>query len=107
MSKFNDLIISDIPVLVEFFAKWCGPCKMMVPVLKEVASKVGGKARIIKIDIDQSPYAAATYNVQSVPTLIIFKNGLIKWRQSGVVQANQLALVLLHHANDEKYSSMQ
>lgn len=97
MSKFNDLINSDTPVLVDFSAEWCGPCKMMAPILKEVSSKVGDKARIIKVDIDKNPQAAATYNVQSVPTLIIFKKGEIKWRQSGVIQASQLAPILLQH----------
>ncbi len=97
MSKFNELINSETPVLVDFSAEWCGPCKMMAPILKEVSSKVGDKARIIKVDIDKNPQAAAAYNVQSVPTLIIFKKGEIKWRQSGVIQANQLAPILLQH----------
>jgi thioredoxin 1 len=97
MSKFNELINSDTPVLVDFSAEWCGPCKMMAPILKEVSSKVGNKARIIKVDIDKNPNAAAAYNVQSVPTLIIFKKGEIKFRQSGVMQANQLASILLQH----------
>ncbi|HKR04583.1 MAG TPA: thioredoxin [Bacteroidia bacterium] len=82
MSKFNELINSETPVLVDFSAEWCGPCKMMAPILKEVSSKVGDKARIIKVDIDKNPQAAAAYNVQSVPTLIIFKKGEIKFRQS-------------------------
>lgn len=94
MSKFNELINSGQPVLVDFFAEWCGPCKMMPPILKEVISKVNGKARIIKIDIDKNPAAAAKYDVKSVPTLIIFKNGVITWRQSGVVPGNQLIEIL-------------
>lgn len=94
MSKFNELINSETPVLVDFFAEWCGPCKMMAPILKDLASKVEGKARIIKIDIDKNPGAAGKYGVQSVPTLIIFKKGEIKWRQSGVVQAAQLAEII-------------
>lgn len=94
MSKFNELINSDQPVLVDFSAEWCGPCKMMAPILKEVISKVNGKARIIKVDIDKNPDAAARYGVQSVPTLIVFKKGEIKWRQSGVVPGNQLTEVL-------------
>ena len=97
MSKFTDLINSETPVLVDFSAEWCGPCKMMAPILKQVASQVGDKARIIKVDIDKNPQAAAAYNVQSVPTLIIFKKGEIKFRQSGVMQANQLAPILLQH----------
>jgi thioredoxin 1 len=98
MSKFNELINSETPVLVDFSAEWCGPCKMMAPILKEVSSKVGDKARIIKVDIDKNPQAAAAYHVQSVPTLIIFKKGEIKFRQSGVIQANQLAPILLQYA---------
>jgi|SRR6185436_2396667 len=97
MSKFNELINSETPVLVDFSAEWCGPCKMMAPILKQVASQVGDKARIIKVDIDKNPQATAAYHVQSVPTLIIFKKGEIKFRQSGVMQANQLAPILLRH----------
>lgn len=97
MSKFNDLINSDTPVLVDFSAEWCGPCKMMAPILKEVSSKVGDKAKIIKVDIDKNPQAAAAYQVQSVPTLIIFKKGEIKFRQSGVIQANHLTPILLQY----------
>lgn len=98
MSKFNELINSETPVLVDFSAEWCGPCKMMAPILKDVISRVEGKARIIKVDIDKNPNVAAKYSVQSVPTLIIFKKGEIKWRQSGVMQANQLASLLMQYA---------
>lgn len=90
MSTFNELINSEQPVLVDFSAEWCGPCKMMAPILKEVISKVTGKARIIKVDIDKNPAVATKYNIRSVPTLIIFKRGEVKWRQSGVVSENQL-----------------
>ena len=98
MSKFSELINGDVPVLVDFSAEWCGPCKMMAPILKDVASRVGDKARILKVDIDRNPQAASVYNVQSVPTLILFKKGEIKWRQSGVMQAGQLEQMLLRHA---------
>lgn len=94
MSKFNEVINSNQPVLVDFFAEWCSPCKMLAPVLKEISSEVDGKARIIKVDIDKNPVAASKYGVQSVPTLIIFKNGEIKWRQSGVLPKHQLLEVI-------------
>lgn len=94
MSKFNDLINSDQPVLVDFFAEWCGPCKTMAPILKEVASLIDGKARIIKVDIDKNPAAASAYGVRSVPTLILFKGGQIKWRQPGVIEASKLVSLI-------------
>jgi thioredoxin len=90
MSRFNDIINSEMPTLVDFTAVWCGPCKMMAPILKEVASKIEGKGRILKVDVDKNPAVSAQYGVQSVPTLILFKSGEIKWRQSGVVQASEL-----------------
>lgn len=90
MSKFTELINSESPTLVDFFAEWCGPCKTMGPILQDVVSKINGKAKIIKIDIDKNPSVASKYKVQSVPTLIVFQKGEIKWRQSGVVPAKQL-----------------
>lgn len=90
MEKFKELINSTTPVLVDFFATWCGPCQMMHPILEEVAKNVGEKARIVKIDIDKNQQLAATYNVRSVPTLMIFKGGEMKWKAVGVQQASVL-----------------
>lgn len=85
--------------MVDFFAEWCGPCKTMKPILEELKRKTCDKIIILKIDIDKSPQTASVYQIQGVPTLILFKNGLIKWRQSGVVSANQLVKVLQQYAN--------
>ncbi len=94
---FNELIQSDKPVLVDFFAEWCGPCKMMAPVLKEVKLSIGDTASIVKVDVDKNQQAARDYQVQSVPTLILFKNGQPLWRQSGVVPKSTLIKIIQQH----------
>lgn len=94
MSKFNELINSEQPILVDFFAEWCRPCKTMTPILQDVVSKLNGKARIIKVDIEKNAKAATKYGVKTVPTLVVFKGGEIKWRHSGVIPANQLIEIL-------------
>ena len=98
MSSFKELVNGDKPLLVDFFAEWCGPCKMQAPILKEAKDRLGDDVRIIKIDVDKNPEVARQFNVQGVPTLILFKQGQVKWRQSGVVQANTL-IQLVHQHN--------
>lgn len=92
--QFHEIINSDTPVLVDFYATWCGPCKMMAPMLEELADKIGDSAKIIKVDVERNQGAANKYGVRSVPTLIIFKKGKILWRQSGVVPVTQLERLL-------------
>ena len=94
MSKFSELINQDKPVLVDFFAEWCGPCKMMSPILKEVKASLGESVAIIKIDVDKNQELAAKYQVKGVPTLLLFKQGKQVWRQSGLVQKNDLLSIL-------------
>jgi thioredoxin 1 len=94
MATFSELINSNKPVLVDFSAEWCGPCKMMKPILEQVKADLGDSATIIKVDVDKNQSAANAYKIQGVPTLIVFKHGKPMWRQSGVVQADQLKSVI-------------
>ncbi|GGG93504.1 thioredoxin [Polaribacter pacificus] len=97
MSKFSELINQDKPVLVDFFAEWCGPCKMMSPILKEVKAALGDAVSIIKINVDNNQQLAAQYQVRGVPTFVLFKNGKQLWRQSGVLQKNELIQLVQRH----------
>ena len=90
MNDFNELINSDKPTLVDFFATWCGPCKMQSPILDELKNKVGDAANIVKVDVDRNPDISAKYQIRSVPTIIIFKNGEPQWRASGLQQLEVL-----------------
>lgn len=94
MRPFSEMIQSEKPVLVDFSAEWCGPCKLMPPILKVVKTAMGDNVVILKVDVDKNPQAAVAWQVQAVPTLIVFQKGEVKWRQSGVVQAKQLQEVL-------------
>jgi thioredoxin 1 len=94
MGNFKELISQDKPVLVDFFATWCGPCKTMSPILEDLKKDLGEEITIIKIDVDKNPKASEVYKVQSVPTLILFKKGEIKWRQAGVVPKQQIKQVI-------------
>jgi thioredoxin 1 len=95
---FNEAIQSEKPVLVDFFAEWCGPCKVMSPILKQVKEEIGEMATILKVDVDKNPAAAGAYNVQGVPTLILFKKGKPLWRQSGVVPKAGLMEVIRQYS---------
>ncbi|WP_379967604.1 thioredoxin family protein [Epilithonimonas sp. UC225_85] len=97
--KFQELIESERPVLIDFFATWCQPCKVQSSVLNTVKEQVGDKARIVKIDIDQFPSIANEYNVRGVPTLAVFKNGKMLWKESGVHDVNSLVSVLNQYSN--------
>jgi thioredoxin 1 len=97
LETFGSIINGETPVLVDFFAEWCGPCKMMPPILQQVHNQLGDKVRIIKIDVDRNQQLASELNVSSVPTLAIFHKGEIKWRQSGVQPANALVQLLNQH----------
>jgi thioredoxin 1 len=96
--SFSEIINSEKPVLVDFYATWCGPCQYMSPILEDLAKEIGDDARIIKIDVDKNPKAAAAYGVRGVPTLIIFREGQVKWKASGVKMKDELKQLLHQHS---------
>lgn len=93
-ATFKELINQETPVLVDFYADWCGPCKMQAPILENVKKQISGKVKIIKVDVDKNQKAANTYQVKSIPTLILFQNGQVKWRHAGVANESQLLQVI-------------
>lgn len=99
MSNFNQIIQSETPVLVDFFATWCGPCQMLAPILKQVKDSLGDRVSIIKIDVDKNQQIASQYQVRGVPTMILFQNGKQLWRQSGVLSKEDLIRTILEKSN--------
>lgn len=93
-NNFSNLVNSETPVLVDFFADWCGPCKMLAPILKDVKKELGDHIKILKIDVDKNQPLAAKYQVRGVPTMLLFKNGKQVWRQSGVLQKNEIINII-------------
>lgn len=96
-TNFNEIINSKTPVLVDFFANWCGPCKMLAPILKQVKAELGDSVKIVKIDVDKNQPLAAKYQVKGVPTMLLFKDGKQLWRQSGVLQKHEIINIISKH----------
>jgi len=96
-NSFNNIINSNIPVLVDFYADWCGPCKVLAPILKQVKDEFGKTVKIIKIDTDKNQPLSVKYQVRSIPTMLLFKNGKQVWRQSGVLQKNEIIAIIKQH----------
>ena len=97
-SSFKNIIDSEVPVLVDFYADWCGPCKMLAPILKQVKEDMGDGLKIVKIDVDKNQKLASKYNVRGVPTMMLFKDGKQLWRQSGVLQKNDIIAIVKQHS---------
>lgn len=95
MSKFSQIISDNKPVLVDFYADWCQPCKLMTPQLKQLKSEMGENVKILKIDVDKNPQISAAYNIRNVPTIMLFKQGQVKWSGSGVIPSSQLKNIIL------------
>ncbi len=99
MNSFNQIIKSDTPVLVDFFATWCGPCHMLSPIIKQVKYSLGNRVSILKIDVDKNQTVASQYQVRGVPTMILFQNGKQLWRQSGVISKEELIKIIVEKSN--------
>lgn len=98
-ARFNQIINNDTPVLIDFYATWCGPCQMLSPILKQVKDNLGERVSIIKIDVDKNQDIAASYQVRGVPTMMLFQNGKQLWRQSGVLSKEEIILMILEKSN--------
>jgi thioredoxin 1 len=95
MSTFNEIINSSTPVLVDFYADWCAPCRMMAPILQQVSKEMEGKVKVIKVNVDKNGDAAQKYQIRSIPTMILFRNGKVQWQGVGVMQADQIKSIIL------------
>jgi thioredoxin 1 len=99
MSTFNEMISGALPVLVDFYADWCAPCRMMAPILEQVSGDMQGKIKIVKVNVDKNRDAAMKYGIQSIPTLMLFQNGEVKWKGVGVIQADQIKQIVTAKTN--------